>query len=205
MQAMASDDLREIFTYRDTCISDTHDTLGCKRCRYIAADGVRPSHEAECVSSDDDEGDSDDSSDCSDTSSDSDESSGEESDGSDGVQKKKKKKKQPKKVTKKKKNKPSKKPKKKRAAASEQEDTDGTTSDGGGGGGGGGGTAVADPRTQVQRSGQIGNPSEDQIALWAHHAQKDTILDDVLRGSDRNNNISFVFELRVPPMVVPVP
>jgi len=91
---MSSDDLREIFSYRGSCVSDTHDSLCCKRCKS------------------------------------KDDAKGHE---------------------------------------------------------------------------QVGNPSEDQIALWGHHRHKADIIDDVLRDSDQNNNISFVFELRVPPMAKVVP
>lgn len=189
-QAMASDDLREIFTFRDDCISDTHDTLNCRRCRYIPSDGVRPSHEPESEEDSDDSSDSSDDSD-SDDSDDSDES----------VDSQTKKQKKQKTTTKKRKKK---KKKQKRRKGTSDASADGGGGGGAGDGGGGGGDGEGEQLTQLQRSAQVGNPSEDEIALWAHHAQKDTILDDVLRNSDRNNNISFVFELRVPPMVVPV-
>lgn len=96
---MSSDDLREIFSYRETCISDTHDSLQCKRCCHVDS--------------------------------------------------------------------------------STQEEI---------------------PIQRTKKSAQVGFPSEDQIRLWGHHTEKEDIIDDILKKCDRNDNISFIFELRVPPM-----
>ena len=239
-QAMSSDDLREIFTYNENCISDTHDSLGCRRCRYRLTDGERPKHEIEQVESsqeetedndsieeasqkrdeeeDVDEDDSDENDDDSDEnnddsdeddddsdedddddadSDDEDEDSDSESADDDDVivldgpeEKSAVQKSRPAKSGAKSKKK--KKKKKKHRRCHEIVDNKPMMS------------ADGTPMTQLQRSAQVGNPSEDEIALWAHHAQKDTIIDDVLRDSDCNSNISFVFELRVPPMVLPV-
>ena len=167
---MSSDDLREIFTYQDRCISDTHDTLNCKRCRHVLSDGARPAHEPEVVRLDvDEDNDSD---------SDSDSHSEPSLVVDDGTEEKHTSN------------------RKKGTKVASKEVTNNRTTD-----------ESVESRgsslTQIQRSRQIGNPSEDQIALWGHHAQLDTVIDDVLRGSDRSGNISFVFELRVPPMVLP--
>ncbi len=221
-QAMSSEELREIFSFRDNCLSDTHHSLSCKRCRYLTTDGDRPAHElqhvseAECLDDDDDDDDDEDDDgggDDNDSDGDNDEAAVVEvqgnGDGGDGAPGRRPTAK-PAKPTKEQKKKDMEKQKLKQkrmrqrrlaaeeaAAAAESAGDDGA---GGAGGGGSGGGSTA--KSQLDRSAQVGFPSEDQIALWAHHAQKTTIIDDVLRDCDRNNYVSFVFELRVPPMVV---
>ncbi len=190
---MSSDELREIFTFRDACISDTHDSLLCTRCRHIASDGGgRPAHEVDLAQSDEDDDSDLEAAEAEEEAEEEEEEvvveevvDVEASGDGDGSSKSKKKKTtKPKEKEKEKKQKKKKKKKVKAEAPAAV-------------------SATGDPLTQLQRSAQVGNPSEDQIALWAHHAQKSSIIDDVLRDCDVDNNISFVFELRVPPMVVP--
>ena len=115
---MSRDDLREIFTYRETCISDTHDSLSCKRCNGLNTDGDKVKNEN----------------------------------------------------------------------MDENEEHNKTVSE----------------AEELKRCAQVGFPSEDQISLWGHHTRKEHIIDNILKDSDQNNHISFVFELRVPPMVLPM-